>query len=88
MESGAIPNSDIFTSSGVGSGRFNVEAWEPVAEDTNPYMAVSFPSSATITKLTLQGSGSGKFFSQLSLEYSLQGDDFGPVSKQYIKVPV
>ena len=79
MESGAIPDSDIFVSSGSGSARYNLQAWEPVEEDTNPYIAISFRQPTQITMLTIRGS-EGKYFQEIEIESSLQGTDLNPVS--------
>lgn len=72
MESGDITDTNLYVSSGIGNGRFKLQAWEPVEEDTNPYMAISFPAQITITKLALLGSA-GKYFSQINIVYSLLG---------------
>lgn len=75
MASGAIPDENIVTSSGTGSGR-PASPWAPTEEDDNPFIEVHFLVETEITVLSVMD-GSG--YDSVELEYTMDGEEVGAV---------
>ena len=73
MESGNILDDQIQPSSGDGKGRLNVDFWEPVPADVNPYITVSFETSTQITGITVKGDNDEKYYQTITIMYTLDG---------------